>query len=120
MTHRGDAISAGTVRMLYDMSWMGNAFTGVVAGLFLFAASLAVLRREMVAPWLGWAGMVIAAAGFVGGGAGFYVTEYSSFWNAVGFVGFLGFAAWVLVASVAMLQRPEVGRAEARQPVFGH
>ena len=63
---------------------------------------------------------MIAAVSFVGSTAGFYVTEYSSFWNAVGFVGLLGFAAWVLVASVAMLQRPEVSRADVRQPVFGH
>ena len=74
----------------------------------------------MVAPWLGWAGLLLAAVGFVGGVAGFYVTDYNSGWNAIGYVGLLGFAAWVLVASVAMLQRPEVSRAEAHEPVFAH
>jgi len=120
MAHRGDAVSAGVTRMLFDMSWMANAFTAILAGLFLVAASLAVVRREMVAPWLGWAGMLIAAVNFFGGAASFYVTSYGSGWNALYFVGFLGFAAWALVASVAMLQRPEVSRAEAHEPVFAH
>ena len=59
MAHRGDSVSAGVIRMLFDMSWMANNFVAVLAGLFLVAASLAVVRREMVAPWLGWAGMLL-------------------------------------------------------------
>src|SRR4051812_22500254 len=37
MAHRGDVVAAGTPRMLFDMAWMGNNFTAVLAGLFLAA-----------------------------------------------------------------------------------
>ena len=64
--------------------------------------------------------MAVAIVDWVGGGAGFFVSTYSAFWTAVGLVGFLGFAAFVLVAAAAMVRQPEVSRSAAPRPVFGH
>lgn len=112
--------NAGVVRMLYDLAWITNALALIVTALFVASASLAMLRKEMVAAALGWAGLVVAAVRLVGGCAAFYTTTYEAFWVALGLIGFVAFLLWTLVVSVAMLQRPEVARATARRPVFVH
>ena len=108
----------GLVRMLWSSVQLMNGVVGIVAGVFLLAAALAVVRKEMVAPWLGWVGIGVTAVSWVGSGAMFFQTTYSTTWTVVSMVGFLGFLAWVLTASIIMLQRPEVARAASRAPVF--
>jgi hypothetical protein len=115
---RHDVIGAGVTRALWDMAFMQNNFVCLLAALFIAATSMAMIRREMLASWLGWAGLVPGAAMAVVGTTGFFVTGYNAAWVGLGFVAILGFTAWILVASVSMLQRPEVARATSRQPVF--
>ena len=90
----------------------------IVAALFLATASLAMVRKELVDPLLGYAGLLFAAANFIGGISLFYVTTYSAWWVGLQLGAFIALLAWVLVASVAMIARPEVARAEAPGPVF--
>lgn len=110
MAHRGDALAGGTVRMLWDLYQVSTAFLMVSLGLFVMVASMAMVRKELVAAWLGWAGMLLAVVCWVGGIAMFFQTAYSSTINAVGLVAILGFALWMALASITMLQRPEVVR----------
>lgn len=122
MAHRGDALAAGTVRMMWDWSQAGNAFLTLSLGLFLMVGSMAMVRKEMVASWLGWAGMILAALCWIDGIILFFQQSYSSFDNAFGMVVLLGFALWMAVASITMLQRPEVVRHAAMakaSPVAG-
>ncbi|HEV3354315.1 MAG TPA: hypothetical protein VG076_15400 [Acidimicrobiales bacterium] len=112
--------NAGIVRMLYDMNTIMFSLLLLTAGLFAVAAAFAMVRKELVGPWLGWVGMGVAGLTWASGTAGFYVTTYSGFWTGFTIVAIMSFVAWVLAASVVMLRRPEVERAAAWDPVFAH
>ena len=114
----GDPTSAAVIRLLFDLNWMLAAMTGLAAGLFLMAGSLAMIRREMVSPNVGWMGMLFAVLLWVSSAGDMYLHSYSRGLDVVGLVGFLGFLLWVLASSVAMYQRPEVERATTHQAVF--
>jgi hypothetical protein len=114
----GDPTSAAVIRLLFDMNWMLGAMTGLAAGLFLVTGSLAMIRREMVSPNLGWMGMLFAALLWVSSAADLYLHSYSRGLDVLGLIGFLGFLLWVLASSLAMYQRPEVERAATHQAVF--
>lgn len=110
MAHRGDVLAGNSVRMLWDWGQVGGAFVTMALGLFLMVGSMAMVRKEMVASWLGWAGMVLAVLCWIDGIILFFQQTYSSFDNALGMVALIGFAVWMAVASITMLQRPEVVR----------
>jgi len=112
--------NAGIVRMLYDMNTIMFSLLLLTVGLFAAGAAFAMVRKELVGPWLGFVGLGVAIIDWVSGTAGFYVTKYSGFWTGFTTVAILGFVAWVLAASVVMLRRPEVERAAAWEPVFAH
>jgi hypothetical protein len=112
--------NAGIVRLLYDMNTIMYSLLFLTAGLFAIAAASAMVRKELVGPWLGWVGMGVAALTWASGSAGFYVTTYSGFWTGFSVVALLSFVAWVLAASVVMLRQPEVEKAAAWGPVFAH
>lgn len=118
-SHRIELITnAGVVRGLFYMSNILGGVLLLAIALFLVAASLAMVRKELVAPPLGYAGLLFGAASFIGGISAFYVTTYSAWWVGLQVGAFIATLAWVLVASVVMLARPEVTRAEAPGPVF--
>jgi hypothetical protein len=118
-SHRIDLITnAGVVRSLFYMNDILYGMLAIGIALFLVAASLAMVRKELVAPPLGYAGLLFGAAAFFGGVSAFYVTTYSAAWVGLQMGALIATLAWVLVASVAMLARPEVARAEAPEPVF--
>jgi hypothetical protein len=112
--------NAGIVRMLYDTNTIMYSLLLITGGLFVAAGALAMVRKELVGPWLGWVGLGVAGLAWASGAAGFYVTTYSGFWTGFTIVATLAFVAWVLVASIVMLRRPEVERAAAWEPVFAH
>ena len=114
----GDPTNAAAIRLLFDLNWMLGALTGLAAGLFLVAGSVAMIRREMVSPNLGWMGMVFAALLWISSAGDMYVHSYSRGLDVVGLIGFLGFLLWVLASSVAMYQHPEVERTTTHQAVF--
>jgi hypothetical protein len=112
--------NAGIVRLLYDTNTIMTSLLFLTVGLFVVAGAFAMVRKELVGPWLGWVGMGVAGLTWATGIAGFYVTTYSGFWTGFGIVAVLSFVAWVLAASVVMLRRPEVERAATWDPVFAH
>jgi hypothetical protein len=112
--------NAGIVRMLFDTNTLMNSLLFLASGLFAAAAGLAMVRKELAGPWLGWVGLAVAGLDWASGAAGFYVTTYNSFWSGFGLIAILGFVAWVLAASVVMLRRPEVEKAMSWEPVFAH
>jgi hypothetical protein len=112
--------NAGIVRLLYDTNTILNSLLLLTLGLFAVAGAFAMVRKELVGPWLGWVGMGVAGLTWATGIAGFYVTTYSGFWTGFGIVAVLSFMAWVLSASIVMLRRPEVEKATAWEPVFAH
>jgi hypothetical protein len=118
--NRADGLAdAGIVRALYDGYLMTGNVMLILCGLFVAATGLAMVRGEIVAPWLGWAGLAVAVVNWGAGIAGFYVSTHSAFWYAAGFVGLATFAAFILVTSILMVREPEVARTRAARPVFG-
>jgi hypothetical protein len=118
-SHRIELITnPGVVRSLFYMNNILLGMLSIAIALFLVAASLAMVRKELVAPPLGYAGLLFAAAAFIAGISAFYVTTYSAGWVGLQMGAGIATLAWVLVASIVMLARPEVARAEAPGPVF--
>jgi len=110
--------NSAVVRALWDTGQALGPVLAILAGLFVATAALAMVRRELLAPALGWVGLAVAAGNVTTGIAGFYVTSYVRAWAIVGIVAFLAFAAWILVSSAVMIRQPEVERATTREPVF--
>ena len=110
---------AGLVRALWDGYLMVGPIMLIMCGLFAAATGLAMVRRELVAPWLGWAGLAVALVAWVGAIGNFYVDKHNAFWYGMGFAGLLAFAAFVLVTSILMVRQPEVVRSPSPRPVFG-
>jgi hypothetical protein len=102
--------SPAVVRLLYDLNTLGIAGIMMILGLFVGATALAMVLKELVSPVLGWAGLVVTVVLEAAGIAGYYTTTYSQAWTVVSYAALLSFAAFVLVASVAMLATPETSR----------
>jgi hypothetical protein len=118
-SHRIELITnAGVVRSLFYMGNIMLALYTLAVALFLASASVAMVRKELVTPPLGYAGLLFAVAALFGGISAFYVTTYSAWWLGLETGALLAALAWVLAASVAMIARPEVERAEEPGPVF--
>lgn len=112
---------AALVRMLFDVNQVvGGGMLGILAALFLMSAGIAMVRKELVAPWLGWASLALAAVNGVTGVAAMTVDTYHTAWAALGFVSILGLAAVILVASAMMIWQPEAERGLVHPPVFVH
>jgi hypothetical protein len=111
---------ASIVRMLWDMTWATGGVFGVASALFLASMGMAMVRKELVAPWLGWASLGIAAINVCAGTAWMTNTSYSAFWTFTGFVGFVAFAIVILIASAWMVRAPEADRGTVPGPVFAH
>jgi len=100
------ASSPGVIRLIWDLNALGMATMMIVIALFVAAASVAMIVREMQSPILGWLGLPIAAVLAVAGGAGFYNSNHEAFWYGLNYVALLAFAAFVLVLSVEGLVAP--------------
>jgi len=110
----------GIVRLMYDLNSLMGAMAAMAAGLFAAAAGWAMVRKELVGPWMGWIGLASAGLLWASGIAGFYLSTYSGFWAGMMLISGLGFVAWVLAASAVMFRVPEVERTTAWEPVFAH
>jgi hypothetical protein len=98
-------IQDGTlVRMLGDLNIVLFALSAAMTAVFLAAAGMAMVRKEMVAPWVGWLAIIVALfnAICVPFGATFS-TYHGKAWDAVAWVAYLGFLLVILVSSLAML-----------------
>ncbi|HEV3451616.1 MAG TPA: hypothetical protein VG869_10450 [Acidimicrobiia bacterium] len=105
---------AGVISAFYEMNHLFGGFRAITLGLFVLAASLAMIRGELVAPWLGWAGLAVVAVNWVSGVQRFYGRGYGSGWATLTLVALLVFTAWILATSIAMLAGPKARRIVAR------
>jgi len=81
------SLDPNTARLFNDTGFLLYVAAALVGIIVVVAVSLAVLRLRVLPRWLGWAGLVMAAL----------------FPLAIGFVGFLVFALWVLGISAALV-----------------
>jgi hypothetical protein len=104
-------------RVLYDANGLLIAFASFPAAVFLSSASVICLRSGVLPSWLGWAGLLVAAAELVGaasfGQAGVFRPQGDLVAVQAGANGLL---LWLLATSVVLLRRPSpvAGRTRAR------
>jgi len=104
---QGSIQDPALVRMLGDLTTVFFAVVSVMIAVFLCATGLAMVRKEMVAPWLGWVSLLAAILNGVAVWMGVtFSTYHGKAWGVVGWGAFVGFILVVLVASASMLRRP--------------
>jgi hypothetical protein len=118
MAGQGATAEAGLVRALFDSFYVCGGLIGMVGALYLGAAGYAMVKGELVEPWLGYVGLAFAIVFAAVGISSFYLGSYSAFWLATGFVAVAGFALFNLAAGVMMLMHPEQERAAQRVPIL--
>jgi len=105
----GGSGGANGVRFFYVLSFNIGAATTLGAAVFIGAFSVVIIRSRVLAPWLGWIGVLIAVVLVVSGAA---VASTRDVFFDLSFGGFLAFSLWLLVVSIMMFMRmgePSVG-----------
>lgn len=104
----GNITDGGLVRAVYDISFIANGVTFMLVGAWLGAVAVGMVRGEVATPALGWFAAAVGVVCIVLGVGLQTVGNYSDGWATVGFVAFLGLAAWDIVAGATMMRRPAV------------
>ena len=103
----GGLQDANIVRMLGDLNQVIFGIGASMTVVFLLAVGSAMVRKELVAPWLGWVSLLAAV---LNGVAVVTATTFSTYhgaaWAVPTWGAYLGFLVVVLVASVALLRQP--------------
>ena len=115
---QGLALEPGVTSTVYLLGAVASGATALIAALFVGVTSFAMIRHELMEPWLGWVGMAVAALLAVVGIASFYLGNYEAGWVVAGIVAFIAFAVWTFAASVMMILEPETTKAAERQPIL--
>lgn len=116
----GGLVDGPTVRLMFDLSQITAGLATMLFAPFLLAMGYAMVRKELVAAWLGWLSMAVAALDVVAGVGLMTQPTYSSTWNVLGYASFLAAGLVILIASVSMVWHPEAERAVVRTSVFAH
>jgi hypothetical protein len=104
----GDLIDGGTARVMYDLVWVSNGMTFMLAALWLAAIAVGMVRGEVATPVLGWFAAAVSLLSVVGGVGLLTVSSYSAAWSAIGLAAIVGVALWTIVAGASMIAHPEV------------
>jgi hypothetical protein len=94
------------VRMLGDLNIVFFSATSVMTAVFLCSLGLAMVRRELGAPWLGWVSLVVAAFNALAVWIGVTFSSYhGKGWMVVGWGAYIGFVVTVTGTSALLLGR---------------
>jgi hypothetical protein len=113
-----ESASQSMVFVLAEFHRLSLGAFGLLVALFAATAGAAMVRRELMAPWLGWFGLVVGLIGLVAGVTTFYMPTV--FVMIAAAVLDVVFALWIAVVSVLMAYRPEIDRAPATGTAFAH
>lgn len=106
-------VDDATLRGWYGISNFAHVFADLgMAGIatVMGAASIAILRTRFVARWLGWLGIVLAAAGAIGTiGVMIAWGPLANFW----FAGIFGWWFWLLAVAIGCAVRLRRSRRQA-------
>jgi hypothetical protein len=97
--------SPDVVRTLYFAQALTFTVIFFALAVYLAGAGLLTLRRRVGSPWLGVVGIVLAIYGLFAAGA---ISDFKGVRSPTGplvFAAFLGFAAWTLLLSIALMRR---------------
>jgi hypothetical protein len=119
MARQPEGLGSGPlIRMLFDTYMVAGGIASIAAAVFLASAGAAMVHKELVSQWLGYLSLVFGALMAIGGAAAMTNSSYDRGAMFVNYVGFLGFALVVFIASAAMLWRPEVDTDVDPDPVY--
>lgn len=98
--------SPGEIKLLVAFEYMVDQLTFLVLGIFVGAASLAMLSTRTFPGWMGWTG-VVSGALFMSSNVSM-LDPGGTIGNlgGLGMVGLLLFVVWAVAASVSLLRRP--------------
>jgi hypothetical protein len=103
----GGVPDANIVRMLGDLNQVLYGIGAVTTLVFLAAVGAAMVRRQLVAPWLGWVALIAAALnGLAVVTSLTFSTYHGTAWGVPGWGAYLGFLFVVLVSAISMLRQP--------------
>ena len=97
--------SPDLVRALYAAQALTFTILFFAIAVYLVGAGLLTLRRRVGSPWLGVFGILLAIYDLFAAGA---ISDFKGVRSPTGplpYAGFLGFAAWTLVLSLALMRR---------------
>lgn len=103
----GHSASAGEVAALAELRYLASNVAVLPLSLFIGAASLVALGRTVLPGWLGWLGVVAAAANIV---SIFGLYDGTSIFGLVGFLGAILFAVWMLATCIVLLVKRSSGQ----------
>ena len=104
------SIGPSGTRFFYLLFGGLGAAGGIGLALFVGATSTVIIQTGVLPRALGWFGALIAVVLLVGGGT---IASTRDVFFVCGFVGFIGFALWTLIASVLMYRLPSEERSPA-------
>jgi Domain of unknown function (DUF4386) len=117
MDAQGGVQTPDVVRMLGDSTSVLYGVGVVMTLVFLLSTGAAMLRKELVAPWLGWVAVVAAVLNGIAVVTSMsFATYHGAGWGVPGWGAYLGFVLVVLVTSVSLLRAPR--SAPERPPVM--
>ena len=116
----GGLVDGPTVRLMFDLGQITAGIATMLFAPFLLAMGYAMVRKELVAAWLGWLSMAVAVLDVVAGVGLMTQATYSTAWNILGYAGFLAAGLVILIASASMVWHPEAERTVVHTPVFVH
>jgi len=107
LVYRGEQLrgTPDLVRALYDTNNLSFTLIFFAVAVFVAGASLLTIHRQIWAPWLGVAGLVVSVYELFAAGA---ISDFSgarSPTGAIPFIGFLAFMAFLLALSIGLLAR---------------
>ena len=95
---------ATVVRMLGDLNTIFFSATSAMTFVFIGVLGLAMVRGVLLAPWLGWLSLLVAAFNGLGVWIGVtFATYHGKGWMAAGWGAYVGFLVIILLSSVSML-----------------
>jgi hypothetical protein len=107
--------NAAVNRAFFDVGGDFFAIAGVGFTVLIGAASCSAARSGALPPWVYWFGTATAVVQLLGVTSLFASSGFFAAGGAIGFLGFLTAAVWVIAVSVLMIQRdgvPPVARTE--------
>ena len=99
----GDDLGAEATRALQDLSVVGYSAAGIGSAILGLGAALAILKRDVMARWVGWLAVLAA----VGGLFGLFGMLSSTGLSDLSIISFITTMVWILGTSVAMIQSNE-------------
>jgi hypothetical protein len=119
----GVLMNAGTLRFagqevhtdLFFQSATAFNFIAFPAAVFVAAASLVIVRRGALEPWVGFSGLFLALAVFVAGTGLFVQTGALAQGDVYQVAVFFGFLLWVGILSILLVQRAGAAGAPAQK-----